>query len=331
MALQEPLLMRPSPKSKIWGGDHLAGCMGLDFTDQGPIGEVWTVADRMDASTEVAAGTFAGRRLSGLMLSERLALLGRSKATPEEAFPLLVKLIDASRDLSVQVHPDARRADLLGEGAEPKDEFWYILDAEPNARIYLGLREGVDAVTFAARAASADVAELLQEYPVQRGDSVLVPAGTVHSIGAGITLVEIQQNSDTTYRIYDWGRRGLDGQPREVHIDKALQSIDFETPAEGPYRPEPQEDGINPRTLLVDRPQFAVEHLSVHAPLEHDTAGRAWVYLALSGRATLVCEEVEGEWTVCRGETWLMPASLGRYRFHSPDGNFKLLRVEAKA
>ncbi|HPF13251.1 MAG: class I mannose-6-phosphate isomerase [Planctomycetes bacterium] len=331
MVLQEPLLLRPSPKAKIWGGDALAGCMGIDLGSDGPIGEVWTLADREEGSNEVASGSFAGRRLRGLMLSERSALLGTSKVSPEGTFPLLVKLIDADRDLSVQVHPDQRRADLLGEGAEAKDEFWYILDAREGARLYLGLKPGVDATTFAAKAHSADVVDLLQEFPVKRGDSVLVPAGTVHSIGAGITLVEVQQNSDTTYRIYDWGRKGLDGLPRECHLEKALQSIDFEAHVPGPYRAETALQGVNPSTVLVDTAQFSVEHLSVHAPVEHDTAGRAWAYLVLSGHGELHVDEVPGEWRMQRGETWLLPASLGRYRFHSPDGDFKVLRIEAKA
>ena len=316
---------------RVWGGQALASCLGLDFGHDGPIGEVWTLADREQQSSVVEGGVFDGRPLRGLMLSERKALLGRSKASVEDAFPLLVKLLDANRDLSVQVHPDLRRAQLFGAGAEPKDEFWHILDAREGARIYLGLKPGVDATTFAALAHSPDVVDLLQEFPVHRGESVLVPAGTVHSIGAGITLFEVQQNSDTTYRIYDWGRMGLDGEPRECHLDKALQAIDYETPVMGPFTSDAEGDGVNARTLLVDWPQFSVEHLTLHAQLDHDTAGRAWTYLVLSGSGQLALEEVPGEWTVQRGETWLLPASLGRYHFHSPDGNFQVLRVEAKA
>lgn len=331
MVLQEPLLLRPNPKTKVWGGEALSACLGLDFSDLGPIGEVWTLADREESSNEVLQGSFAGRLLRGLMLSERSALLGTSQASPSDTFPVMMKLLDSNRDLSVQVHPDRKSAERLGSGAEAKDEFWYILDARDGARVYLGLKPEVDAVTFAAKAATPDVVDLLQEFPVKRGDCLWVPAGTVHSIGGGITLVEVQQNSDTTYRIYDWGRKGLDGKPRTCHLEEALQAIDYESRAAGPVQGRPSNDGVNPRTLLVETDQFGVELLSVHAPLEHRTAGRAWIYLVLAGQGHLRADEVEGEWTLRRGETWLLPASLGHYRFEQPDGHFRLLRVEVRA
>ncbi|MDF1838515.1 MAG: class I mannose-6-phosphate isomerase [Planctomycetota bacterium] len=331
MVLHEPLLLSPRPKATVWGGDALSKCLDQDLGGEGPVGEVWTLVDREEGSTEVARGEYAGRRLRGLMLSERTALLGRSKVTPEETFPVLLKLIDASQDLSVQVHPDRQRAKLVGDGAEPKDEFWYILDAKKDARIYLGLKPGTDVSGFASKANTPSVVDSLNEFPVRRGDCVWVPAGTVHSIGAGITLVEVQQNSDTTFRIYDWGRMGMDGEPRTCQLEKALQVIDYESAVQGPFRPEPMDSGVNQRSLLIETDEFAVEHLSVHEPLEHDTAGRAWAYIVLQGNVRLSVDEVEGDWHLHRGETWLMPASLGSYRFHSPDGEVQVLRVEAKA
>ncbi|MCA9002015.1 MAG: class I mannose-6-phosphate isomerase, partial [Planctomycetes bacterium] len=262
MVLQEPLLLSPRPKATVWGGSALAKCLEQDFDIDGPVGEVWTLVDREEGSTEVAAGEYAGRRLRGLMLSERTALLGRTKLTPEETFPVLLKLIDAGQDLSVQVHPDRQRADRMGDGAEPKDEFWYILDAKKDARIYLGLKPGTQAADFASRANGPGVVESLNEFTVRRGDCVWVPAGTVHSIGAGITLVEVQQNSDTTYRIYDWGRMGMDGQPRICQLEKALQAIDYDSLVRAPFRPEPSDFGVNQRSQLIETDEFAVEHLS---------------------------------------------------------------------
>ncbi len=331
MVLQEPLLLSPRPKSTVWGGNMLANCLDHDLGCDGPIGEVWTLVDREEGSTEVAEGEYAGRRLRGLMLSERAHLLGRSRVTPEDTFPLLLKLLDAGQDLSVQVHPDRQRSKLVGDGAEPKDEFWYVLDAKKDARVYLGLKPGISATDFASRADGPGVVDCLNEFPVRRGDCVWVPAGTVHSIGAGITLVEVQQNSDTTFRIYDWGRMGMDGEPRPCQLEKALQVIDYESVVKGPFQPDSLDSGVNQRSLLIETEEFAVEHLSINAPLQHDTAGRAWAYIVLQGNVRISVDEVEGDWHLHRGQTWLMPASLGPYRFHSPDGEVRVLRIEARA
>ncbi len=291
----------------------------------GPVGEVWEVADRDACSSEVQGGTFDGRRLSGLMLSEREDLLGEAQPSIDDRFPLLVKYLDTAQPLSVQVHPDkACAAKLAGE---PKDECWYVLAAEPGAEVYLGLAPGVDATTFAAEAASHNIVDLLQVHVVRAGQFLSVPAGTVHAIGAGVTLVELQQNADTTWRLFDWDRPGLEGKPRALHLDEALRAIDYDHAAEGPLEPV-FEGTVNCRAQLLDGLAFGVDALRVNEPLRLDTGGRPWVYVILSGRGTLTCDA--GERRLRRGESWLLPAALGEHRFNSVDGELEVLRVEAR-
>lgn len=334
MSLQEPLRLRPVTRAKIWGGRALDGFLADGLPTDEPVGEVWCLVDREDESSVVDGGTFDGRRLSGLMLSEREALLGNSKPSHDDSFPLLIKLLDASLPLSVQVHPDARTAERLGRGAEPKDECWYVLEATPEAEFYLGLQPDVDAKSFAACASSPKVVNCLRTHPARAGQFVSVPAGTVHSIGGGVTLVEVQENSDTTYRIYDWDRADQGGGGREIQLEDALSAIDYDRQAADPAEPKFSGKGVNERLSLTDdEAPFGVEILNIHQPLEHDTAGRAWAYVVLAGKGEIVrCdEEDDRRFAIRRGETWLLPADLGRYRFEAADGELAVLRVEARA
>jgi mannose-6-phosphate isomerase len=325
MSLQEPLRFRPRAFPKVWGGRRLAEFVPGGLEIEGPVGEVWELVERDGCSSEVQGGTFDGRRLSGLMLSERADLLGEARPSLDDRFPLLIKYIDAEQPLSVQVHPDARTAERLG--GEPKDECWYILHAEPQAVVYLGLEEGVDAKTFAAEARSHHVVDLLREVEVRAGEFLAVPAGTVHAIGAGVTLVEVQENADTTWRVFDWDRVGLDGQPRPLHLDEALQAIDYERAPEGPLTPS-FSPGVNGVAALHGGDAFGVEMLRINEPLECSTHGRPVIYVVLSGKGLLVTET--GEWRLGKGETWLLPAAMGTYRFTAADGELEVLRVEAR-
>lgn len=324
MSLLDPLLFLPKALPKVWGGRRLQDFLPGGLGQVGPIGEVWTVADRGEMSSEVGDGPLAGRNLTGLMLSEREDLLGSAHPSADGRFPLLVKYLDAAEPLSVQVHPDARRADMLG--GEPKDECWYVLAAEPEAHVFLGLLPGVDAATFAAEASSHHVVDLLQRHAVRAGEFLSVPAGTVHAIGAGVTLVEVQENADTTWRLFDWDRPGLDGKLRPLHLDYALRAIDYDRVPQGPLEAE-YKGTINARATLLEGPAFSVEAMRINEAVALDTGGRPWVYVVLSGKGSLVTER--GEWRIGRGESWLMPAALGQHRFCSADGELEVLRVEA--
>ena len=187
MAITEPLLFSPVLFEKVWGGRVLEDFLGRPLEQDGPIGEIWTLVDRDDASSQVQAGELAGRSLRGLMMSEREALLGATTPTSAGYFPLLVKYLDARANLSVQVHPDARAAQRLGGDAASKSECWYVLSADPGARVYVGFKPELAESELCDKLTGENVADLLDSYEVRVGDFVYVPAGTVHAIGAGIT------------------------------------------------------------------------------------------------------------------------------------------------
>ena len=228
-----PLTFEPIYKERVWGGERLREALGKQLTGAAPVGESWELVDLSGDQSRVAAGSRAGATLHDLIQMDGEALLGPA-ALDGERFPLLVKYIDASQTLSVQVHPDREAAERLG--GRPKSEAWYILDAEPDAVLYLGLEPGLTAESLRAALAAGEVESLVRRIPVRRGDLFPVPPGTVHAIGAGVLLAEVQQPSDTTYRVYDWGRVGLDGRPRELHVEQALQSIHFDAEPRGPVR-----------------------------------------------------------------------------------------------
>jgi len=334
MSLTEPLRFEPVFVDKVWGGRSLESFLGQPLPGDAPIGEVWSLVDRDDASSVVAEGSaYAGRSLRGLMLSEREALLGRSAPAQDGSFPLLIKYLDVRETLSVQVHPDARAVESIKLGAEEKNECWYVLEAEKDAQIQLGFREGVDRSEIGDRVGTPDFCDLLASHTVQAEDFINVPAGTVHAIGGCMTLVEVQQNSDTTYRIYDWGRVGLDGKPRELHVDEALRSIDYERAVEGPVHPQPMDpEALCPTTPLLDGPIFGVRRVDVGASLELELGGLCRVLIVLEGHGELIGpDEGAGPWAVEKGQTWLLPACFPRFTLHSTDGQLSVLDVETRS
>ncbi len=329
MSLQQALRFEPQPFQRVWGGEQLQHLLRGQVTWPSQTGEAWTLCDRPGHTSSVAEGPLAGRTLAGLMLSEQLALLGESRMSVDDNFPIIVKWLNTAELLSLQVHPGAGLAGRLG--SEPKDECWYICNAAPDSVLYLGLRDGVDAATFADATENGDVLDLLQSFKPQPGDFFHVPAGTLHSIGAGLTLVEVQQNSDTTYRVHDWDRAGLDGKSRELHREEALQAIAFDHQVQGPIRARAQDaSAVNPQASLLGEGPFAVDWLQIHDHYSHSTLGRAWVYVVLAGGGSLRVADNEP----CRmvaGDAWLLPADAGDYAITDSDGELELLRVEARA
>ena len=218
------LTFEPILKERIWGGSNLAKTYAKKLPPGVPIGESWEISDRPGDESVVASGPWKGKTLHQLMEDHPVALLGRQKVMPKR-FPLLVKIIDAREKLSLQVHPPAHRA--LELGGEPKTEMWYIAQAEPGAELYVGLKKGVTRATFEASLAQGTVADCFHRIPVKAGDAMFLPSGRVHALGAGTMIFEIQQNSDTTYRVFDWNRLDAAGQPRQLHLEQSLSSIDF--------------------------------------------------------------------------------------------------------
>lgn len=332
-ALGTPLRMNRICLEKIWGGRTLERVPGIPLDVSGPVGETWELVDRTDQNSVVRGGPHEDSALRDLMATDREALLGSASATVEDRFPVLVKFLSASKPLSVQVHPDDATAQRLHAGESGKTESWYILDADPGSLVYLGLNEGVDVSQFGAVASGPGLVDLLRPWPVKAGQFVHVPAGTLHAIGEGITLVEVQQNSDVTYRLYDWGRVGLDGEPRETHVDECLLAINYDHPIDGPVTPEFESlGGDNRSAALVDCPHYSLAALEVCSYLDQDTGGVAKVLVLHEGSARLWLPDVKEPWQMEQGDTWLIPAVVGSYRIECQDseGVAKLLSIETK-
>jgi len=219
-----PLRFQPIFKERVWGGRNLERLYGKQLPPAVPIGESWEITDRDGDVSQIANGPLAGKTLRWLMQEHGAQLLGEaSQATGR--FPLLIKILDAQEKLSIQVHPPAAVAKELG--GEAKTELWYIADATPEADLYVGLKKGVTRSQFEQAIKDGTVADCVHRVAVKAGDVMFLPSGRLHAIGAGNVIFEIQQNSDTTYRVFDWNRLGTDGKPRELHVPQSLASIDF--------------------------------------------------------------------------------------------------------
>lgn len=294
-AVRAPITFRPLFMERVWGGRRLETVLGKPLPDGAVIGESWEIVDRPEAQSEVLGGGPAGQTLHELWAGpQRTATFGARAAGAGERFPLLIKVLDCEDTLSVQVHPPATLADDLG--GEPKTEMWVIADARPGAHLFAGLRRGVTRERFErALRGGEDVSALLHRVEVQRGDTMFLPSGRVHAIGAGNLIVEVQQNSDTTYRVYDFDRPGLDGRPRELHVAESLASIDWgdvEPPLVAP-------DG----DVLVRNAILDVERWSLDAPRRATEPGESAIVCCLEGSLVLA-----GGVALGPGEFALVPA-----------------------
>ena len=315
--LGAPLTFTPRLKDYLWGGRNLARLFGRDLPD-GVIAESWEVSGHGAAPSVVDHGPLKGHDLPGLVADHGVGLVGRrgAEAVERGAFPLLVKLLDASHALSVQVHPDDDYAAAHHPGESGKTEMWYVLHAEPGAGIILGLTAGTDRAALRRAVAQRRVQDCVNRVAVRPGDSVLIPAGTVHGILSGIVLVEVQQSSDTTYRIHDWGRLGADGRPRELQIDRAMDVIDFQRGGLGLVEPRVVEarDGFR-REVIADCDHFVVERVGAEAGVvfEGELDGDTFeVWGVLSGSASVGTARARArELDAVRFA--LLPASMGRF------------------
>lgn len=240
MAQNELIALIPAFKDYIWGGTKIRDLLNKDTGDMQRIAESWEISTHPDGESTVADGPYAGKTLSEYFSAIGWEWAGAYGAS-RKRLPFMVKFIDAHSNLSVQVHPAEEYA-RLHENDSGKNEMWYIMDAEEDAFIYLGFNRGTDRAEVARRVAENTVEEILNKIPVRKGDSFYIPAGTVHAIGAGCLICEIQQTSNVTYRLYDYGRLGADGKPRSLHVEKALDVLDYHRKSvgrsggNGPYR-----------------------------------------------------------------------------------------------
>ena len=312
-----PLKLEPSFRERVWGREDISLLYPSRPAQPGRIGEVWLTAD----DNRIANGRWAGQTLGDLCRTHGSEVMG--PATPSVAlpghaiFPLLVKFVFTSDKLSVQVHPaDPYAAEK--EGCAGKTEMWHVLTAEPGACLALGFRaeadcQEPDVKALRAAAENGAIEDMLCWMEVRAGETFFVPAGTVHAIGAGLTVCEIQQNSDITYRLFDYNRSGTDGLPRPLHLEKALDVLQWRTaggrtsPLGYPARP----DNL---TLLAACPYFATEKMALKNPATYKTDGRFEIWIGLEGEADF---EVAGEHASCRkGEVVLVPAIAQTFSVH---------------
>ena len=219
----ESLTFQPVYMERIWGGSKLQTYFDRELPSKKPFGESWELVDRDDIQSVVTSDEFRGVSLHELWVNHRHEIFGDGYADPR--FPILVKILDASDVLSVQVHPPVHQTGEFVD--EPKTELWYFVATEEGAGIFAGLKNGTNKKDFESALANGRVADLLHWIPTRQDAFIFIPSGRLHAIGAGNVLFEIQQNSDTTYRVFDWNRLGLDGKPRSIHVEESLRCIDF--------------------------------------------------------------------------------------------------------
>ncbi|MBN1641266.1 MAG: class I mannose-6-phosphate isomerase [Anaerolineae bacterium] len=316
-----PLTFTPVFRDYIWGGRNLETRFGRELPP-GIVAESWEISGHPSSPTTVDRGPLAGMTLPEVQarLGDRLVGVRSRWATERAKFPLLVKLLDANRRLSVQVHPSDAYA-LAHEGDLGKTEMWYVLYAEPGTELICGLAREMTRDTFRAALAEGTLGECLHRVQIAAGDAICVPTGTVHALLEGAVVAEIQQNSDTTYRVYDWDRLGADGKPRPLHIDKALDVIDYAMVRPGAVAPRVVQDGGGLRRAEISRcPYFVVEqvHLDAGAVYRGQCDGTTFeIWGCVKGAATLHSADAPVALPAVRFV--LLPAALGAFSLHATE------------
>jgi len=307
--LQAPLTFEPIFMERVWGGRQLATLYGKRLPPGKQIGESWEIVDRAETQSIVRNGPLAGRSLHDLWVNFRQEIFGGIREAPR--FPLLVKLLDCREKLSLQVHPPVRVANSLG--GESKTEAWFIAHAAPDAELYLGLQKPIARETFEAALPSGRAAELVQRLRVKTGDAFLIPSGRMHAIGEGNLIVEVQENSDTTYRVFDWNRVDEAGQPRQLHIKQALRCIDFTDCSPAPIAANNES--------IISHDLFSIDRWQIDSGRELAPPGTFAISCCLSG-------ELECGGSLFRaGEFFLLPAKAANRVVRNVGSSSELLRI----
>lgn len=294
-----PFRFVPVYKDYIWGGSRIPALFGRSMP-AGVYAESWEISTHPDGTTAIANGPLAGKTLCDLLPEHKAALLGTGARSSD--FPLLIKLIDARDTLSVQVHPNEGNAAAVK--GDPKTEMWYFLEGDGSAQIYCGLKPGIGKTEFLQAMENKTFAGILQSIPAHKGKAVFVPGGRVHAIGSGCLILEIQQNSNTTYRIYDWDRVDASGKGRELHIEKAMQVIDWE-------------NNGNPLctvkgSTIESCEYFQLDRFELTGKKVFSNAGKSFHALFIAeGSGTIQWDG--GEEKLSPGQSWLVPAALKQY------------------
>ena len=317
--MQLPFLrFEPLLKHYLWGGERLQTRLGKTVPKGKTCAESWEIVDRPEHQSVAMDGPFAGKTIHQIANEFPECLYGHAGPFPPR-FPLLLKFLDAQLDLSVQVHPNDAQAAQLTPPDLGKTEAWYVLEADKRSRIFAGLAAGIDEAALRAALAAQNSERCIHVFESQSHDCVFVPAGAVHALGAGNLIAEIQQASDTTFRLHDWNRVGPDGKPRELHVESAMRVIDF---AAGPILPIRSKLDETGRATLVDCDKFRWDRVRTSTPLPLGGDGRCHVFASVEGSAQLLGEH--GSWQIRPGSSWLAPASSSPAQF-VPSGICTLL------
>jgi mannose-6-phosphate isomerase len=308
-----PVVFEPIFKPKPWGGRELARLFGKPLPGSGPIGESWELADLPGNESRVAEGPLAGKRVGELLEMWGGKLVGDAELASGR-FPLLIKFLDARQPLSIQVHPCGPANGSVSELPGIKHEAWYVIDAEPGAALYLGLKPGVGPDEIRAAGLTPALADLHQLRPARTGDCYYLPSGVPHALGAGLVVAEVQTPSDVTYRLFDWGRVGLDGRPRELHVDQALANIRCDVSEQQIVQPRSRRsDALGSATRLVVCERFLIDELRFSAA----TAGNLTrpgmvIWIVLSGSGGLARDHYRCDFQP--GDVVLIPAESAGIR-----------------
>ncbi len=309
-----PLRFEPLYQYRLWGGRQLDDILGASFPSDGCIGEAWVLSDRDDHPSRVANGPLRGRTIGQLIEESPQSMMGRSGQRLRR-FPLLLKFLDAHQLLSVQVHPSDAQTDLLPAGETGKTEGWVVLKAGTESRIYAGLRANTTADGLRRALANAAVTDRLASFTPKPGDAVLLPAGTVHSLGGDTVVFEVQQNSDVTFRLYDWDRVDAQtGRARALQVDQALACIDFTRGPVSPVTPFAV-DGVAGRERLFRCPHFSLWRQQGRPPWTVGAEGLPRILVCVEGTGQV--EHDGTSYGVGKGDVWLLPAAVGACDFRS--------------
>lgn len=318
-----PLLFEPNLHTIVWGGNQLEPYKGLEPSDE-PIGESWEVSAVPSSTSIIANGALKGKDLITVINENPDAILGtKVNEKYKGQLPLLVKFIDAKRDLSIQVHPNDEMA-MREHGKMGKSEMWYVIQSTPDAHLYAGFKQEITPEEYQQRIADGTITEVLADHQVKAGDVFYLPAGRVHAICGGILLAEVQQSSDVTYRIFDYNRPGMDGKPRELHTELAAKALDYRV--EDNYRTE-YDESANKAVQIIDSPYFSVRVMEVSKPfhrnlLKYDSF---IITMCIEGDCKIYVRSTGEEVLLKQGHSTLVPAAIADYDVIPLNGTTRIL------
>lgn len=307
-----PLKFEPIYQYRLWGGRRLEHLLSKPLPKDEPVGEAWILSDRKDHSNLVTEGELKGKTLTKLMEDFRYEIMGKI-GNHFEHFPLLLKFLDCNEVLSVQVHPSDDQKEYIPHGDTGKTEAWVVLETSEKSIIYAGLKEGTTKEKLVESIENKSITDLLHSFVPKKDDAIFIHSGTVHTLG-GTVVFEVQENSDTTFRLYDWDRNDpKTGEPRELQVEKAIACIDFNQVNIGPVTPEKDQD-IKNAEKLFDNKHFRLWRIKSESVFTVGFKDEPAILVCLEGKGTMKFNDTE--YTIEKGEVMLLPAIIGLIDLH---------------